>query len=128
MAFPGKILVLGDYVFRASKPAIFGVRILAGRLKVGENLLKDDGRVIGQVKSIQDKKESLKEARVGAEVAIAMDNVTYGRQVKSDDVLYIDVPESDVRKLVGLEMTIEEREALDKVCEIKRKEDPFWGM
>ena len=128
MVFPGKLLVLGEYVFRASKPAIFGVRVLAGRLKTGDALLKEDGRVIGRAKSLQDKKESLREAKMGAEVAVAVDGITFGRQVKGDEVLYIDLPEADARALSRLELTMDEREALDKVCEIRRKEDPFWGM
>jgi translation initiation factor 5B len=128
LVFPGKILVLGDYVFNISKPAIFGVRILAGKLRSGDSLLKDDGRAVGRVKSIQDKKASIKEAKMGAEVAVAMDGVTFGRQVKGDDVLYVEMPEADARALSRLELTMDEKEALDKVCEIKRREDPFWGM
>ena len=128
MTFPGKILVLGDYVFRTSKPAIFGVRILAGKLRNGDSLLKDDGRVIGRVKGIQDKKESIREAKMGAEVAVSVDGITFGRQVKGEDVLYVDLPEMDARALSRLELTMDEKEALEKVCEIKRREDPFWGM
>jgi len=128
LVFPGKILVLGEYVFNISKPAIFGVRVLAGRIRAGDSLMKDDGRVVGRVKSIQDKKASLKEAKTGAEVAVAMDGVTFGRQVKGEDVLYVEMPEADARALSRLELTMDEREALGKVCEIKRREDPFWGM
>jgi len=128
LVFPGKILVLGEYVFNISKPAIFGVRVLAGRIRAGDSLMKDDGRVVGRVKSIQDKKASLKEAKTGAEVAVAMDGVTFGRQVKGEDVLYVEMPEADARALSRLELTMDEREALGKVLEIKRREDPFWGM
>jgi len=128
MTFPGKILVLGEYVFRASKPAIFGVRVLAGRLKVGAPLMKEDGRMLGRVRSLEDKGQSLKEARMGAEIALSMDNVTFGRQVKGDDVLYVEPPEGDAKALSTMQLTMEEREALEKVCEVKRRKDPFWGM
>ncbi len=128
MAFPGKVLVLGDYVFRVSKPAIFGIRVLAGRIRVGQGLMKGDGRVIGRVKSLQDKKESLREVRMGSEVAVAIDGITFGRQVKGDEVLYIDLTEADAKALSAMELSMEEKEALEKVCEIHRKEDPFWGM
>jgi len=36
---PGKFQILGDYIFRISKPAVFGVRILAGRLRLGRRLV-----------------------------------------------------------------------------------------
>ncbi|MEM2922393.1 MAG: translation initiation factor IF-2, partial [Candidatus Bathyarchaeia archaeon] len=35
MTLPGKIMVLPNCVFRKSKPAIFGVRVLAGRIRKG---------------------------------------------------------------------------------------------
>ena len=111
-----------------SKPAVVGVRVLAGRLRVGQGVLKDDGRVIGKIQSIQDDKKSIKEARLGAEVAVAITKVTVGRQLNGDDILYIDVPESHVLPLRKEKLTIEELEVLDKVCEIKRKDKYSWGM
>src|SRR6266566_1662214 len=55
--------------------------------------------------------------------------ITIGRQINGGDVLYVDLPEADARALRGrTDLTHDEIEALDEICTIKRKEDPFWGM
>ncbi len=129
IAYPAKLLFLPDYVFRASKPAIFGVRVLAGRIRSGQNVMREDGRSLGRVKSIRSGEKSLEEARQGQEVAIAVDGVTVGRQVKGGDVLYVELTEEEARTLRKKgELGHDERETLDQLCAIKRKEDPFWGM
>ena len=77
IVYPGRIMLLPDHTFRVSKPAVVGVRVLAGRVHIGQGLLKDGNRV-GRIKSIRSGQESLKEARQGAEVAISVDGVTVG--------------------------------------------------
>ncbi|OGS48909.1 MAG: translation initiation factor IF-2 [Euryarchaeota archaeon RBG_16_68_13] len=129
VSYPAKLLFLADYVFRVSKPAIFGVRVLAGRIRTGQAVMRDDGRPLGRVRSLRSGEESLAQANQGQEVAIAIDGITVGRQISGGDVLLVDLPEADARALrddPGL--THDEREALDQICAIKRKEDPFWGM
>jgi len=54
--------------------------------------------------------------------------VTIGRQIKEGDVFYIDIPEGHVKLLKKIELNPDELEALEKVLEIRRKEDVFWGM
>jgi translation initiation factor 5B len=126
--YPGKILLLPEHVFRVSKPAIVGVRVLAGRVRPKQRLLREDGRVVGTVRSLRSGEESLRDARQGQEVAVAIEGVTVGRQIKPGDVLYVDLPESHARALRDVELTADEREVLERVCAIKRKEAPFWGM
>lgn len=125
---PGMFKVLPDCVFRVSKPAIIGVRVLAGRIRPGQGILRPDGRVVGKVKSIQSEGKSLKEAIAGEEVAISVEGVTIGRQLCVEDILYIDIPGEDYKSLCGTDLNVDEQEILDKVCEIKRKENQFWGM
>jgi translation initiation factor 5B len=126
--YPGKVLLLPDCCFRVSKPAIFGVRVLSGRIRPKQQLLRENGKVLGKIKSVQEDQKSLKEARVGAEVAIAIDGITFGRQLDFGDVLYVDLPESHAKALEKVELTADEIEVLEKVKEIKRLENPFWGM
>jgi len=126
--FPGKIKILPQYIFRMSKPAIVGVRVLAGRIRPGQPLIRADGREIGRIKSIRSGEESLIEARMGKEVAIAMDNVTVGRQIKGEDILFVDMPEGHARELQKMELSLDEREVLDELIKIKRKEKSFWAM
>ncbi|MFQ5553417.1 MAG: translation initiation factor IF-2, partial [Thermoplasmata archaeon] len=119
--------LLPDYVFRVSKPAIVGVRVLAGRIRMGQSLLREDGRIVGRVRSIRSKEISLQEVGPGSEVAVAIEGPTVGRQIKSGDVLYVDVPEGHVRRLEASDLKHDDREVLETVKAIKRKEDPFWG-
>ena len=129
IAYPAKLLFLGDHVFRTSKPAIFGVRVLAGRIRTGEALMREDGRPLGRIKAIHSGEKSLDGAGQGQEVAISVDGITIGRQINGGDVLYIDLPEADARALrARKDLTHDEMEVLDQICAIKRKEDPFWGM
>jgi translation initiation factor 5B len=128
-AYPAKLLFLPDHVFRVSKPAIFGVRILAGRIRAGESLIREDGRPLGRIKSIRSGEKTLEEAVQGQEVAISVEGVTIGRQVNKGDVLYVDLPEEDARALRDRkDLSHDEVEALNQLSAIRRKEDPFWGM
>ena len=126
--YPGKVLFLEEYVFRISKPAIFGVRVLAGRVRPGQSLMRDDGRALGKLRSIRSGEEALREARAGQEVAIAIDGITIGRQVKGGDVLFVDLSEGDAIALRDEELNADERAVFDQIAAIKRRSDPFWGM
>jgi len=127
-SFPGKIRVLPNCVFRVSKPAIVGVRVLAGRIRQGQDLINREGRVIGRIRSIRSGEEALKEVVSGQEVAIAIEGATVGRQIDVDDTLYVDIREDSLKELLECDLNEDERMVLDEVIEIKRKEDPFWGM
>jgi len=119
-----------DHVFRTHKPAIVGMRVLAGRLRVDQKFLLNDGRVVGQVKSIRKGEESVREALPGEEVAVAIDEVTIGRQLDQGDIVYVDVPEGDARKFLrtpGM-LNHDETEALKEIQRIKQKETRFWAM
>ena len=126
--YPAKILFLPEYVFRASKPAIFGIRVLAGRIRPGMPLMRDDGKRIGRVRSVRSGEEVVTEAIAGKEVAIAVDGITVGRQVKGGDVLLVELSEEDARTLRDAELNPDEREVLEQIATIKRRTDPFWGM
>ena len=128
IVYPGKIKILEGCIFRVSRPAIVGIRILGGRIKIGQELMRDDGKIVGKIKSIRSVEESYKEAISGKEVAIAMGEPTVGRQIKENDILYVSIPENDVKKLSALELTFDEKEIINEVIEIKRKEKAFWGM
>ena len=123
------IKFLPEYVFRVSHPAVIGVRVLGGRIKTGLRLMKEDGRVIGSIKGIQSENKPLEEAIQGQEVAISIEGVTVGRQIKGEDILYTDLPAGDAKKLRDMNvLTIDEKDVLNKIFEIKRKTDKFWGM
>jgi len=126
VVYPGRIRFLPDHTFRASKPAVIGVRVLAGRIHVGQYLLKDGNR-IGRIKSIRSGQDSMKEALQGSEVAVAIDGVTVGRQLEEDDIMLVDIPASHAKKLRKMDLSAAEEEVLEELIEIHRKEDHFWG-
>jgi translation initiation factor 5B len=127
IVYPGKLLILKDHIFRRSGPAVVGVRILGGRLHIGQRLLTLDGTKIGQVKSIRTGDNSHKEAKQGDEVAVAIEGATVGRGIDEEDILLVDVPASHARRLRKLELTNVEQEVLEELTALHRKDDHFWG-
>ncbi|UCB58601.1 MAG: translation initiation factor IF-2 [Thermoplasmatales archaeon] len=126
---PGMIRFLPEYIFRVSHPAVFGVRIMSGRIKTGLKLMKEDGKVLGSIKGIQSENKAIEEAVQGQEVAISIEGITIGRQIKGGDILFTDLPASDAKKLRDMDvLNIDEKDVLNKIFEIKRKTDKFWGM
>jgi len=121
MNYPGMLLLLPDYVFRVSKPAIVGVRVLAGEIRTGQKLIRDDGKVVGKIKSIQSEKRTIQSARQGMEVAIAIEGATVGRQIKPGQILYVDISQGEIDKLLEMDLTPDERDVLEKIIKIKRK-------
>ena len=130
LVMPCKLQILKGYVFRQSNPAVSGIEVLAGKLKVGVGLMKDEGKRITFVKSMQSEQENIEEAEKGRQLAISMDNVTIGRQVNEGDILYSIMPESDFRRLKKLKEHLkpEEIEAIKEIAAIMRKENPTWGI
>ena len=127
IVYPGKIKILTDHIFRRSGPAVVGVRILGGRLHIGQRLLTVDGKKIGQVRSIRTGDSSHKEAKQGEEVAVAIEGATVGRGIDEEDILLVDVPSSHARRLRKLELSTAEEEILDELTAIHRSDDHFWG-
>ncbi|MDR3075485.1 MAG: translation initiation factor IF-2 [Candidatus Methanoplasma sp.] len=127
-SFPAKFRILPNCIFRTSKPAIVGVRVLAGRIRLGEYLIGTDGRDAGRIKSIHTGEDALKEAKQGEEVAVGIEGVTAGRQINEDDILYVNLVGSAVKQLAAADLTDDEKLVLGETIEIKRKAEPFWGM
>ena len=117
------------YVFRQSNPAVCGIEVIEGTLKVGVKLMKN-GKAITDVKEMQYEKESISEAKKKQQVAIAMPKVIIGRQLHENDILYSFIPENDFRKLKELKkyLSKEEIELLKEIAEIMRKENAMWGV
>ncbi len=126
---PGMIKFLPEYVFRVSHPAVIGVRVLGGRIKLGMKLMDIEGTSIGNIKGLQLDNKSITEALQGAEVAISIEGVTVGRQIKGGDIFFTEIPESDAKKLRLMDVLNEdEKDVLNKILDIKRKTNKFWGM
>ena len=127
-SFPGKIMLLPNCTFRVSKPAIVGVRILSGRLRPGQRLISREGAEAGRIRSLRSGEEAVREAMQGDEIAVAIEDVTAGRQINEGDILYVDLMGSSIKEMSNLDLDADERMTLEETISIKRKAEPFWGM
>jgi len=127
---PGKIRLLPGYVFRRAKPAIVGVEVLAGQVKSKCPLVREDGREIGEIMQIQDRGETIPEAKAGMQVAVSLDKPIIGRHIYEGDVLYVKVPEAHAKALLMKfqdRLSPDELEALNEFVNMMRRKSPFWA-
>ena len=130
LTFPCKIEVL-RYVFRQAKPAIFGVRVVGGKLRSGLSLMNHKGKALDRVKAIQNQNKSVQEAKKGDEVAISLPSINYHRQLIEGESLYSDLSEFEFKKLKQQKSLLSQEEVsvLQEIADIKRKrEKPTWGL
>lgn len=127
---PCKIMVMKGYVFRQSNPAVFGVDVEAGTIKPGIQIMNQEGKLLSKVKSLQQEQDSVESAARGKQVAVAMDHITFGRQVNEGDVLYSAITEEEFKKLKEFKKLLSEEEigVLKTIAEIMRKKNPVWGV
>jgi translation initiation factor 5B len=129
MTYPAKFEILEGYVFRQNNPAVCGVHIIEGKIKVGMDILKG-GAIISKVKSIQREKESVSTAQKGDEVAISMPGVTVGRQINENDILYSAISEDEYRSYKKLKKFFKDKEieVLKEIAMQMRKNNMVWGV
>ena len=96
--WPGKIKVLDGYCFRVSKPAIFGVQVLCGRVKTQYRLMNAAGEIVGEVREIQHEKEKVDEAKAPQQLAVSCDGIVYGKNTNPNEVLYVYMTSEEMEK------------------------------
>lgn len=124
---PGKLELMPDYVFRQKNPAIVGVKV-HGLIKPRTGVINAEGKRVGTILQIQDRSVVIEEATDGMEVAVSIRGPTIGRQVKSDEVLYVDIPDKHIlaiRKKFLEDITPPEREVLEEIIQIRRETGAF---
>jgi len=127
---PAKIKVLRGCMFRQSNPCVVGVEVLQGVLTPDTDLIKSDNSKAGHIKTVELEKESVKEAEKGKQVSISLPDVTGGRQIKEEDVLLVNIKESEFKLMKKLKkyLTDDDIALLKEIAEIKRKENNTWGI
>ncbi|MEA1985106.1 MAG: translation initiation factor IF-2 [Euryarchaeota archaeon] len=127
---PGTFKILPNCIFRQSKPAVVGVRIIGGIVKTNVDIATEDGTVVGTIKGLELEGEKIKKATVGMEVAMAIEGPTVGRQIKENDILLTNIPERHAKILeheLYDSLSADELETLDTFLQMKRKDNPFWA-
>jgi len=126
ITLPGEVRIIPGCVFRKSSPPIFGVEVLAGTIKPGYPLMKENGEVLGEIMQIQDSGKTLDLAKKGDKVAISVKgNFMVGRQVKEGETLMVSVGDNDIfllREKFSDKISKEELDLLDKILKIRWKD------
>ncbi|MEM4259282.1 MAG: translation initiation factor IF-2 [Candidatus Pacearchaeota archaeon] len=117
-----KLEILPQYVFRNSNPAIFGVKVVAGKIKVGIPLIDDNGEEVARVKSLQKEKASVEEAGQGDELAVALPGIAFDRRLKNIKYLYADISAKQFKEFKKNKelLSADELKVLQEIAEIKK--------
>jgi translation initiation factor 5B len=117
-----KVEILHKYVFRNSNPAIFGVKVLGGKIRPNMKLIDDKGAEVGRIKGIQEGKESIQQATEGMEVAISVAGQNYERHIAQLKNLYTEMGQRAYRELKENKniLTDSEKRVLMEIGEIKK--------
>lgn len=117
-----KLRILPQYVFRNTKPAIFGVRVETGKLIPEINMIDKEDKKIGRIKKVQSENHSVESASEGMEVAISIPGVNFERQLKEKDFLYSDITPGQFKNFKKNKelLTSGEIRLLTEISEIKK--------
>jgi len=127
---PGKVEVLSGYIFRRSRPAIFGVKVLGGEIRPRQRLINRDGKVVGTIHQIQSMGRPIGVANRGMEVAISVREAEVGKDFSEGDILYIYIPEEDAKTLLKEfihELASDYLESLEEYIDIMRRRNPLFA-
>ncbi|MEJ2294648.1 MAG: translation initiation factor IF-2 [Candidatus Lokiarchaeota archaeon] len=132
LILPAKISMMPDFIFRNSNPAVFGVHVDLGTLYPRVPLITQSGKKVRRIHQIQDKGKTIEKANKDEEVAVSIRGIEVGKDIEKDEVLYVNIPESHVRQLLGKfvnELTTDQKTALREYIIMMRKSThPWWGM
>jgi len=125
-----KLRILHQYVFRNTKPAIFGVKVEGGKLTSDLNMINDKEEKVGRIKNIQSEQKSVHEATKDMEVCISLPGVNFERELKDKEFLYTDLGETQFRNFKKNKdlLSSDEMQVLKEIAEIKRQTKSEWGM
>lgn len=128
---PAKFRALPSHFFRRNDPAVFGVEIIAGKLRPKARIMDAQGKELGVVEQIQDQGKSVSEAKAGTQVAISVKGPTLGRQIRENDVIYTFPRSHETKLLKGKYLASlgeDELATLKEISSILSVVDPLYGF
>jgi translation initiation factor 5B len=131
VTMPAKVKALKGNFFRRNDPAVFGVEVLAGRLRPKVRLMNQRGEEVGVVEQIQDNGKNIPEAGKGMQVAISVKGPTLGRTIKEDEDLYSFPTSHDAKILKGkyaATLSPDDQQALEEIVAIRSAKDMLYGF
>lgn len=125
-----KLEILHKYVFRNLNPAIFGVKILSGKIKSGLKLIDETGEEIARLKTIQHERKSVQEAIENQEVAISLPGVNFERKLSDKKFLYSELSEKQFKNFKKNKdlLSHNELKILQEIQTVKQKKVSGWGI
>jgi translation initiation factor 5B len=120
MTWPGKIKLLANHCFRVSKPAIFGIEVVDGKIKKGYKLMNKSGNVVGEIREMQRDKDKVDEATSGMQLALSCDGIFYGKDVTEGEELYTYISKAEIGRFDKQPSILndEEKVLLDEIRKI----------
>lgn len=103
------------------KPAVFGVQVLKGQIRVGQELLRSDGtgRILGKILSIGTDGEKI--AHEGEQVPIQV-NIRFSRSnIVEDEIFYGNVLEEDSKNMRNVSLSESEKDAFMEIIKIHQE-------
>jgi len=125
-----KLEILHNFVFRNSNPAIFGVRVIGGKITPNTLLINESAENIAKIKNIQSENKSVEQAITSMEVAISLPGTNFERQLEETKYLYSKISESQFRNFKENKslLSSEEISILQEIAQIMRQKNPTWGV
>ncbi len=126
---PARFEIVAGCIFRQSNPCIVGVEVIAGKLKNNVKVMNEEGKIVGTIKGMQKEGENVYEAGRGEQLAISITNAKAGKDVNEGQRFYTEINEKEYKTLIENRELLkgDELEILDKIKEIKQKENKIWG-
>ncbi len=131
LVWPFKFRILPQYIFRQSNPAIFGVEVIAGKVRPKTNVMNSQGKSSGTIQTIEDQGKKLEELNKNEQAALSVSGLTIGRHADGGDFLFSDLNEEQFRLLKNEAkkfLTSSEIQILKEIAEIKRQDKEMWGI
>jgi len=131
VTMPAKVKALKGNFFRRNGPAVFGVEVLAGRLRPKVRLMNQRGEEVGLVEQIQENGKNIQEASKGMQVAISVKGPTLGRTIKEDEDLFTFPTSRDAKILKGKYASTlgpDDKQALEEIVAIRSAKDMLYGF
>lgn len=120
---PCQFKVLPGFIFRNSKPAVVGVKIIEGRLKVNAEVLNEKGESLGKIQNIQVETDSVPEAKRDQEVAVSISEAVVGRSLFENDTLYTKITPGMQVLLKKVNLSEDELTLLEKILALQSTPD-----
>ena len=123
VCLPVKIQFMRGFIFRHSKPAIIGVKVLEGKLRPGAKLINKSGVAVGKVDAMQIQGKSIEQGCKGQEIAVSVDSGVVGRNLNENDILYGVIPRQHFQQLLELHdcFNSDELELIEEIKKLQEK-------